>query len=291
MHRFLQAVGFGELNSSTTWRRIADVLIKNPDWRLSQTAEDGTIVSFCAGEVAPGIGVMFCGEEDDMGEYHLSYYYPYFRGDSMIGPEETVINRRMDTEAFTGMCDDMRIGVSLIFYLQNPWEYRDVANILENESFVTNVQMSGLSLSGKILLGAQKREDEEEIRLQETKRRDSLIAEAKKGNPEAIDSLTMEDIDTITQIHLRAMDEDLYSIIDTTFIPFGSESDNYSVIGIIEGFELVKNRYTDQNIWKLQLLCNGLTFDVCIREKDLLGEPAIGRRFKGNIWMQGTVLF
>ena len=28
---------------------------------------------------------------------------------------------------------------------------------------------------------------------------------------------------------------------------------------------------------------------VCINEKDLLGEPAIGRRFRGNVWMQGNL--
>jgi hypothetical protein len=32
---------------------------------------------------------------------------------------------------------------------------------------------------------------------------------------------------------------------------------------------------------------NDLVYDVCINEKDLLGEPEIGRRFKGTIWMQG----
>ena len=39
----------------------------------------------------------------------------------------------------------------------------------------------------------------------------------------------------------------------------------------------------------LTLDCNDLIYDVCINEKDLLGEPAIGRRFKGVIWMQGKV--
>ena len=34
---------------------------------------------------------------------------------------------------------------------------------------------------------------------------------------------------------------------------------------------------------------NDLTFDVCINRKDLLGEPEVGRRFKGTVWMQGSV--
>ena len=36
---------------------------------------------------------------------------------------------------------------------------------------------------------------------------------------------------------------------------------------------------------------NELTFDVGINKIDLLGEPQVGRRFKGNIWLQGYINF
>ena len=39
----------------------------------------------------------------------------------------------------------------------------------------------------------------------------------------------------------------------------------------------------------MKLEVNELTFDVCVPVKDVVGEPAVGRRFKGNIWMQGNV--
>ena len=32
-----------------------------------------------------------------------------------------------------------------------------------------------------------------------------------------------------------------------------------------------------------------MIFDVCINSEDLMGEPAVGRRFKGVIWMQGNI--
>ena len=41
----------------------------------------------------------------------------------------------------------------------------------------------------------------------------------------------------------------------------------------------------------MTLDCNGLEFDVCINENDLLGEPQVGRRFKGVIWLQGYINF
>ena len=34
---------------------------------------------------------------------------------------------------------------------------------------------------------------------------------------------------------------------------------------------------------------NDLNFQVCINKKDLMGEPAVGRRFKGSIWLQGYI--
>ena len=39
----------------------------------------------------------------------------------------------------------------------------------------------------------------------------------------------------------------------------------------------------------MTLNCNELSFDVCINVKDLFGEPKVGRRFKGVVWLQGAV--
>ena len=54
---------------------------------------------------------------------------------------------------------------------------------------------------------------------------------------------------------------------------------------------LVINSYTKEEIYDLDLICNDITFRLCINKEDLLGEPLPGRRFKGNIWMQGKVTF
>ena len=39
----------------------------------------------------------------------------------------------------------------------------------------------------------------------------------------------------------------------------------------------------------MKIESHDLEFIVCINSKDLLGEPQPGRRFKGQIWMQGTL--
>ena len=36
---------------------------------------------------------------------------------------------------------------------------------------------------------------------------------------------------------------------------------------------------------------NDMIFDLCINKEDVYGEPGVGRRFKGTIWMQGYINF
>ena len=104
-------------------------------------------------------------------------------------------------------------------------------------------------------------------------------------------TLTIEDIDLYSKISRRAMKEYLYSIIDSCFMPCGIECDQYSVIGEIKEIQKIKNKYTNEAIYWLNLECSDLNFIICINGKDLLGEPAVGRRFKGQIWMQGILNF
>ena len=89
----------------------------------------------------------------------------------------------------------------------------------------------------------------------------------------------------------RILHEDMYSIIETCFMPCGIECDQYSVIGNILDIEVKQNRITEEDVYCLRLDCNDVIFTVAINKKDLLGEPKVGRRFKGQIWMQGTLQF
>ena len=48
---------------------------------------------------------------------------------------------------------------------------------------------------------------------------------------------------------------------------------------------------TGEKIYDLTLNCNDLVFDVCVNKADLVGEPLLGRRFKGSIWLTGKIDF
>lgn len=85
--------------------------------------------------------------------------------------------------------------------------------------------------------------------------------------------------------------EDIYSIVETCFMPSGIECDQYAIIGNILSVDRRTNRITGEEILLLGLECNDLNFMIAVNSMDLIGEPAVGRRFKGQIWMQGNVAF
>ena len=49
----------------------------------------------------------------------------------------------------------------------------------------------------------------------------------------------------------------------------------------------MENSWTGENIYRMVISCNGIDITIGINQKDLMGEPQVGRRFKGDIWLQG----
>lgn len=185
------------------------------------------------------------------------------------------------------MCDDYRLGISMIFYLQNAVDYLHL-DCPENTPCKAKLTLSGLSLNGCIILGNKQNNETQEKRNFRTYMRNQLIAKAKNGDQDAIDSLTIDEIDLSTRINKRIKTEDVYSIVETSFIPYGSESDNYSILGTILNWNIANNPYTKEDIYELLVNCNGIVMNISINSNDLIGEPMVGRRFKGTIWICRT---
>jgi hypothetical protein len=176
--------------------------------------------------------------------------------------------------------------VTLIFYIQNVADYLSECQL--RDPVINGAKLASLSTEGKILLPVE-RKGKKNSEHYDYNRRSQLLAQAREGDEDAIESLTLEDMDTYSLISRRVMQEDVLSIVSTSFMPFGVESDQYSVIGEIVDLSRQENQLSKEIIYNMKIECNDIFFDVCINEKDLMGQPAIGRRFKGNVWMQGTV--
>lgn len=286
MHSFLRAVGFGNEMTKSKEDMLLQEVIQNPDLiEVAENFQGNEFVEFTK-EFAPSMGIKACGEYDEEGKFRMDYYYPYLHGTGITTQEEVSVERHADHDSYAGVCDEMKLGVTLIFYLQ------DVARFfgehMNNQSLPpASTTLSALSIQGKIILPICK--DEKQIRMSEknTKNRSHLMEAAREGDEEAIESLTLEDMDTYSMLSRRVTREDILSIVDTSFIPYGIESDQYAIIGEILDVKTEKNRYSNETVYVMTVCCNDMVYDLCINRKDLLGEPAVGRRFKGNIWMQG----
>ncbi|MFU0827727.1 MAG: DUF3881 domain-containing protein [Lachnoclostridium sp.] len=289
MHSYLRSVGFSNIVDRVELEKLLGMIMEQPTEKKICEMSNKKKFTEITKMFSKQMGITIRGEIDDDGKFYMEHYFPCFISQYMSTREETSIIKRVDTEAYTGMCDDIRLGVSLIFYLQNVVDYlKDGKNQTDRP---LPIYLSALSISGKIILPMEFDEKLAKSNSADVQHRRKLIAEAKKGNQEAIDSLTIDDIDMYTMISRRAKVEDIYSIVETSFSPYGSESDNYTILGIIVDMDVLVNEYTGEEVYSLMVSCNDVIFQVAINKKDLLGEPAVGRRFKGNIWLQGNIDF
>lgn len=291
MHSYLKAIGFSGIGGKKEIDRILKDVVLHYDEKTVIEDRKSHLFAEMSKTYGCDFGITVCGEYDENNEFQMEYYFPYFRGTGITTQEDVVIEKHAGKESYAGACDDVRIGVTIIFYLQNAGEYlteRSHGNYSRGTYAVT---LAGLAKEGKILLPVMKNEEEKKEERENTINRNRMIAAARNGDEDAMENLTMEDIDIYSMISGRINQEDVYSIVDTYFMPYGMECDLYSIMGEILECSRVRNVMTNEEIFELRVSCNDVEFDVCINKKDLTGEPEVGRRFKGVIWLQGAVHF
>ena len=290
MHKFLRAVGFSEITKEEL-NHIFEKVMDCPTFQKVAEDSEGNEFAELSKEFGDFFGLSLRGTYDENDDFHMDYYYPYFCGTTISTHEKPEIEKHAEKESYAGICDEVRVGVSLIFYLQNVIDYLSEKNNPFYHMQKNGVILSALSTDGKVLLPICKDEKKhEQIEKQKTER-NSLIAAARNGDEDAIENLTLEDIDTYSLLSRRIVREDILSIVENYFMPYGIESDQYAILGEIMDCKLLQNEYTGENIYAMELMCNDIPFSVCINQKDLLGEPAVGRRFKGTIWLQGSIYY
>ena len=291
MHKFLRAVGFSQIKDRKELIKLITASIQNAEKRSYVTTKDNVMLAEFAKDYADRIGVAICGEFDDEDKFIYEYYYPYLIPTGVSTEEDINVERHAAQYSYAGVVNEPRIGVTLIYYLQNMVPYVKLENEDKFPIKGTTLSLSSLSVQGQILMPIAKTDEEKAVARKKTNYRNNLINNARRGDESAIESLTLDDMDLYTSISRKIRKQDVFSLVDTYFMPYGVECDHYSVLGEIIECTKVTNYVTKENIHIMRINCNDLEFDVCINEVDLLGEPAVGRRFKGNIWMQGVINF
>ena len=152
MHQYLQAIGFNNIYN----RRDLKKLLKNVETEFTHQ----TVVSynpeedFCEFQKEYGqcIGITLCGEMDENEVFDQAYYFPYFEGSGITTYADIVIERKIEKEQYVGMCEDSKVGISLIFTVQNGVEYMRESQAGFTAGLTTSVTFSGLSLGGTIVI-------------------------------------------------------------------------------------------------------------------------------------------
>jgi len=284
-------VGFSQYTEKKQVQKLIRDIIIHADERSYTTVGKKTLVAEFDRNFAEDIGIAVCGEFDEDDTYSFDYYLPYLRSDLVSTAEDISIERHAAKESYAGICDDPKVGVSLIFYLQNMISYLKLQGEGKIPVKGTSLNLSALSCQGTIMMPIQKTEWQKKKIAKDAVQRNRLIQAARGGDEEAMESLTLEDMDTYTSISRKIQKADIFSLVDTYFMPYGVECDQYSVLGEITDMKLVTNGLTGEKVHILTLCCNDLNLKVAINSIDLLGEPAVGRRFKGSVWLQGQVNF
>lgn len=289
MHKFLSSIGFSKVKNKKDLDEVLKDVLENYDTK--KIVDDGKHPPFVeiSKEYAYDCGITVCGEYDADGEFQMEYYHPYFTGGQIATYEEVTVERHASQQSYAGGCDDLRLGITLIFYVINTADYLESRKTECDPTVRPPLRLSGLASEGMILLPVKKDPEKAAREKDSWKQKSSLLAAARDGDEEAIESLTMEDIDTYAMISRRIAREDVLTIVDNYFMPYGLECDQYSILGEITDVSRTVNARSGERLLQISVLCNDVPLDICMNAKDLMGEPEVGRRFKGQIWLQGII--
>lgn len=291
MHKYSKAIGFGGDISGSMMRKVEEEVRREFTSHERMILDEDT--DYCEFRKILGerLELAMYGVMDLDENFEKEYSVPVFQGKGITTYADVIVEKKIDKEAYIGICEDARVDISLMFYLQNPMEYVRELQSGNLSKKKTSVTIAGLAYDGTVLFPVTKNEKDKKEQREQFRDRMMLVSAARKGDSEAIETLTLKDMDTYQKVSKRVVTEDIFSIIDTYFMPYGVECDLYSIMGEILDMDLVINEVTREKIMILTLDVNEMIFDVCIPKANILGEPAVGRRFRTNIWLQGKINF
>ena len=158
MHRYLRSIGFSKLESRKELQKlITDVVVEGTERYYTSNGGDTLLAEFCKNfsednGSGASIGIAVCGEFDGDDKFTYDYYFPYLKSTCISSEEDVSVERHAAQESYAGVCDDVRLGVSLIFYLQNIIPYVKAKNSGILPVRGTTLTLSALSTKGTIMM-------------------------------------------------------------------------------------------------------------------------------------------
>ena len=178
MHKYLRAIGFSNVSDSEDVRKLLELSVEQNDTESIMDNPGGKSFGELKKEFAQDIGICSRGEIQKE-FFEFEYYYPYFDGRGITTYEDVYIERQAEKECYLGACDDSRVGVTIIFYLQNMTEYLKIINDASSTKRKSSLTLSALSVDGKILFSVSKNQEQVKQDKEDSINRTKLIEKAK----------------------------------------------------------------------------------------------------------------
>lgn len=291
MNRYLSSIGFSHIDGKKQLKCLLNSVIASPDREVILPGRnDGEFCKLAVLETGEDTGLGVYGTVDSSGAFETEYYYPYIDSHFCSTVAECSVEKQTEKEAWSGICDDHRLGMNLIFFVLNAMDYRKRESAAGTAPNIYGVCLSGLAVNGKVLLPVYKTEDQIRIQEKQELRSEELMDAAMNGDQEAMDELTYDDMNTYSSVSTRLEKTDIYSVVETFILPGGVECDQYTIMGYIISVSSNINPLTGEKIYILEVVSNQIPMRLAISADELMGVPAVGYRFKADIWLQGSVI-
>lgn len=292
MHLYMRSVGFADMScSEAKMEKFIKEIIKNAcelDAVMYDPKKRCAVIKYNLGK---GFGIEIKGSFYGKNKFRAEYFYPFIDSNASAECKGITVERHADKDSYAVVCDELKIGATMIFYMENVLDLYK-CSAYEGKVVMTNrMTVSAFCREGQILLPLMKSNSQINKEKKDALVRKKLIMAARMGDEKAMENLAISEMDMYSKVCERVRYEDLYTVVDTTLMPCGVECDQYAVIGTIISCELNENLITSEKVWIIKLECNDVVFDMAINDKDLVGEPMVGRRFKGRVWMCAHVEF
>lgn len=289
MDLYLKAVGFSNYKNKDSIKSLIQEVVNNPTEKYISNFGTEKIKVEYSKLFSKGLGLLIRGEIDEAEELIVESLIPYKKGEHVTDTSEVEIIQLDDSENYYAYCEEFKTATPITFQLQNVIDFLDIEK--DESVFIEGVRLVALSTEGTIILPINKEEIDLMLEEEEDKWREDLIEQARKGDEEAIELLEIEALETSQIIQERLKKEDLLSILDGYLIPDVNKESVYSLLGNVEDVQLIKNDYTQEDVYILAVECMNSIIEICINKNDLVGIPTQGMRFKGTCWLQGHVEF
>ena len=292
MHEFLRSIGFSGTLNKKQLDKLINWVLETPDHLsvVSSAASGGEAnLAVAEREIAGRAGILVAGELDEQGKVVPEYYFPYLKS-SMISSEASLsVEKQAAREAYTGMCEDFRMGMSLIFAVTN---IADAARNAISEPMRRNapfkkVCLAALASDATVILPLMQTEKVLNPRNEDAN--SQLIHEAEEGNIDAQIELQRQEEERYKNALERLRGSDVFSVVESFFMPHGMESERYYLMGKIVSSSRYTNRLTNEDFYVILVDVNGMPLSLAVSRKDLTGEPLTGSRIKAHIWLMGEL--